>query len=63
MLRKIYHHCELEMEDEALEEQAGKISPPEYYKPDFSNEEIDMIDEETRDTVERIQDIISSEIG
>jgi hypothetical protein len=55
MLRRIYSHCELEVEEPVLKEQGVRVSAPTYYKPAFSNAEIGVIEEETGRSVERIR--------
>ena len=55
MLQRIYSHCELEVKNEVFQKQASRISAPSYYTPKFSKIEIEIIREETSDTVERIQ--------
>lgn len=54
-LRKIYHHCELDVKDEVLQKQADRISAPDYYKPDFSDNDLAIIREETRQTSNLLQ--------
>jgi len=54
-LRRIYSHCELEVEELTLKEQASRISAPTYYKPVFSKVEKEAIEEETGRSVERIR--------
>lgn len=55
MLRRIYEHCELDCDQNTLNEQAKLIKAPTYYSHGFSNEEIMIIDEETRNTHSRIK--------
>ena len=55
MLRRIYSHCELEVEEPVFKEQGVRVSAPTYYKPAFSKAEIGMIEEETGRSVERIR--------
>ena len=54
-LRKVYHHCELDVKDETLQKQAGRISAPAYYKPDFSESELEIIRNETRKTFDDLK--------
>jgi len=54
VLRKIYNHCELDVKDETLQKQAGRISAPDYYKSDVSDNDLEIISKETRKTLEGI---------
>jgi len=58
LLRRLYSHCELEVEARIIDEQAARISAPDYYKADFSNAELNAIEEETGACVKRIQQLL-----
>jgi sulfotransferase family protein len=60
VLRTLYAHCELAVEERVLEEQAARISAPSYYKTEFSRAELEAIDEETGACVERIQRLLAA---
>jgi len=62
ILQEIYKHCELEIQDEALQKQAARISPPDYYKANFSDSDLNIIHEETCAVADRIQNLISAPI-
>lgn len=55
LLQRIYTHCEIEVDDAVIQQQATRISFPRYYTPDFSDTDLKIIHEETRDTVEALQ--------
>jgi hypothetical protein len=55
VLRRIYTHCELEVEERIFEEQTARISAPTYYKPEFSQADLRAIEAETGKPLERIQ--------
>jgi len=57
VLRRVYSHCELDLESGAIMEQAARISPPTYYRVEFGPREIASIREETEKTVSRIQNL------
>ncbi|MDY6906505.1 MAG: hypothetical protein SWH61_17675 [Thermodesulfobacteriota bacterium] len=43
MLRNIYRHCELEVEEGILNTQASGISAPSYYAPLLTEKETDIV--------------------
>jgi hypothetical protein len=45
-IRKMMDHCRLEMDEKVVAEYAGKLKPPGYYRPDFSETELTAIGEE-----------------
>jgi len=53
MLEAIQEHCKLDNDRELIAEYARKIKPPEYYKIDFTEDELGIIEEETQETVSR----------
>jgi len=59
VLRRVYHHCELEVERRVFEEQAARISAPTYYKTDFSKADLEAIEEETSDCQRRIERLVA----
>lgn len=56
-LNKLYMHCELDCDKSRIIEQASTISAPTYYKHDFSNEEISIIENETSTVQKKIKSI------
>lgn len=46
-LKNIYSHCELPINEDALKEQARRISYPKYYKAGFDDKELEIISTET----------------
>ncbi len=55
VLRRVYRHSELEVEERLFEEQAARISAPTYYRPEFSQADLRTIEEETDTCLKRIQ--------
>lgn len=53
-LRQIFTHCGLEVTDEQRRRLAERISPPAYYTPDFTGDELAAIEEETASARARI---------
>jgi len=47
-MRRMMEHCGLEANEEVLAGLAGRLKPPEYYKPGFSESELRAIDGEIR---------------
>ncbi|MFO7900753.1 MAG: sulfotransferase, partial [Planctomycetota bacterium] len=54
-LSAVYRHCQLEVDDEVLDAQAAKLSPPGYYDLPFSGDDEDQIRAETRPVHDRIR--------
>lgn len=52
-MRRMMEHCGLAADEEVIGAYAGKLKPPGYYNPDFSDGELDAIAEETADYVRR----------
>ncbi|MBD3676712.1 MAG: sulfotransferase [Planctomycetaceae bacterium] len=52
-LSRVMSHCDL-TDDEAAQQFSQKIQAPTYYQPEFTKDEINAIDDETRDTVDRL---------
>jgi hypothetical protein len=52
-LNALMNHCCLEEGQEVVREFAGKIKSPSYYKPHFSDEELNTIKQETSQTIRR----------
>ena len=55
ILKKLYEFCELDVEGSVLTEQSKTISAPTYYKPEFSDEEISIIEEKTKNVSDRLE--------
>lgn len=55
ILDSIYSKCDLFIDKTIIEEQARTISAPKYYKHNFTNDEIDLINKETRNTLNRLE--------
>ena len=55
ILYSIYSKCELIVDKTIIKEQAKTISAPKYYKHNFTNEEINLINRETRNTLNRLK--------
>lgn len=52
-MRRMMEHCGLAAaDDDVVRVYAGKLKPPDYYKPDFSQAELAAITMETRDVME-----------
>jgi len=47
ILRGIYSHANLEIDDEIIERQSSGLRPPSYYQPEFTEEEMEIIENET----------------
>lgn len=54
-LKRLYADCDLPTDNRTLEELACVLSPPSYYSPPFSEEERNIIEDETQKTYERIK--------
>jgi hypothetical protein len=52
-INALMDHCCLEEGQEVVREFSGKIKFPSYYKPDFSEEEINLIKQENSQTARR----------
>jgi hypothetical protein len=59
-LALVYNHCGLEASEELLRAQAARISYPEYYTPSFSEEEREIIHEETATANEAITALVDN---
>jgi hypothetical protein len=59
-LRLVYGHCGLEMGEDQLRAQAARITYPEYYKPSFTDEEREVIREETAGAHEHISALVDN---
>ncbi|UCG17320.1 MAG: hypothetical protein JSV19_04665, partial [Phycisphaerales bacterium] len=46
-MRGLLAHCRLDADENVIAEFAGKLQPPSYYRPDFSQGELAAIEEET----------------
>ncbi len=53
MLQNLMKHCNLTEGQAIVEKYVEKIKPPSYYKPDFTNEELTIIDQETQQVAEK----------
>lgn len=53
MIRQLFDHCRLVIDDEKIDELAAKVQFPAYYQPKFSDAERAMIDEITSPVAER----------
>lgn len=47
-MRRMMEHCRLEADAEVLDRFSGRLKPPGYYKPGFSEEELSAITDETK---------------
>jgi hypothetical protein len=54
-LKRLYQHCELEIESLTLQEQSAKLSFPSYYKHSFSDNELNIINMRTTDIYEKLK--------
>jgi len=54
-LETIYKNCDLEIDSERLQEQADKISAPDYYKVPFSDQEKEIIKQETEQVLAKVK--------
>jgi len=61
-MRRLLAHCLLPVEDDVLTRFAGRLRPPGYYRPDFSQGELATIQEETC-VIRRKFDYRGSEAG
>ncbi|MBA2408752.1 MAG: sulfotransferase [Gammaproteobacteria bacterium] len=52
-IRALFDHCDVAGDDALVARWAEKIHAPSYYKPDFSDEEFDMIDRLTQPVANR----------
>ena len=59
IIDRLYQHCELEVTDQILQEQASRIKPPDNYDLDFSSNDLETIHEETKSTEIRIRSFVS----
>lgn len=57
ILDDLFRHCELKPSAEYLRAAAGRISAPAYYRPDFDDAELDMIEAETSATMARMKNL------
>ena len=55
VLRGLYSHARLDVDDQLIEKQGAGLTPPKYYDPDFTQEEMDII---SRETSEIFSDIL-----
>ncbi len=53
VMQTVFEHCRLSGSETLLAELTDRIRAPSYYKPNFSDEELDMIDSLTRPIAER----------
>jgi hypothetical protein len=53
-LQAVARHAELDFAPDRLAELAGQLSPPSYYRPEFSDAELEAIHEETRAVAARL---------
>lgn len=58
-LKKIYKHCELDIKESKLIEQANTISAPTYYKHGFTEQELNIIEKETRSVQDQLKSLIN----
>lgn len=61
LLGKLFSHCGLQVNADALRAAAGRIAAPTYYKPKLSDAELEMIATTTGDTMARIQELASAQ--
>jgi len=61
VLRRVYGHCGLEIDEETLRARASRLSPPAYYEHGFSDADLQAIRAETCATEERIRLLIESQ--
>ena len=54
MLEQLFAHCQLKQAQDIIEHYAPKLHRPDYYRPTFTPEEEQMIDEETAPVVARL---------
>ncbi|MGM0484217.1 MAG: sulfotransferase [Candidatus Krumholzibacteriota bacterium] len=47
VLGGVYSHARLDVDDKTIEEQGAGLTPPSYYDPDFTQEQMDIIGRET----------------
>ncbi len=59
IINRLYQHCELEVTDQILQEQASRIRPPDNYDLEFSSNDLETIYEETNSTEIRIRSFVS----
>lgn len=57
VLRDIYSHARLDVDDKMIEKQGAGLTPPSYYDPDFTREQIDIIGRETSEVFEKILEL------
>ncbi len=54
MIRRLFDHCRLSIDDDQVEKLAARVQFPAYYQPKFSDAERGMIDEITGPVAERL---------
>ncbi len=56
-LDRLYRHCGLDVPETTRRAQAARIAAPTYYKPEFTDQEIDVIHAATARTAARIKEL------
>jgi len=57
VLRDIYCHARLDVNDKIIEKQGAGLTRPSYYDPDFTREQMDIIGRETSEVFEEILEL------